>query len=821
MHKLKCTLITLVVIVLLTVPCNLPFSSSTNANSSDNECPMFHNDSQHSGYSISIAPITNNTLWSYETAGYATTSPAVADGNVFVGSADDKVCAFGDSSAQFLSSWSKYQGNPLNLDAGIGSFSILHDENVYKIWYSSPDGKSIKYATSSDGITWAVHGTVLSPGPDDWDKLSAVAPTVVYNGSVYLMWYRGYPYHEGPQAYGLAVSPDGISWTKYSKNPVLSPSPNGWDSKQIGGATVLLDGSTYRMWYHATSDGQSNDIGYATSTNGVTWQKYSSNPVIKHGETGNWESSWNIGIGGSSIIKEGSTFKMWYTSVDTQFGNWQIGSTNSTDGIHWGETTPALSPESGKWDGFYVANPAVLLVGDSYQMWYIGDDDGQLNNDKLGLAYASAPITTPKKLAVVIGIEDYGDEFWGILDPENRVGPARSASQIFDLLVKNFGFSSQNINDGAGVLIDPHPSLSNDDITEDKIREEINWLRANAGPQDDVLLYYAGHGSRLDGQEFLIAHGDRAGTLPITDSELARMLNSINCRTLIVILDMSYAGGFIKDNGQWSDLALDSSGKLASNRIVLTSCGEVTQDDEDTKALVFWENEMAFTHFLTEGFRHDANNDGKTSIEEAFYYAADQFPTTDGWGLRKILQEPQIYDGYPKAADNIGEYILGATVAPPETTLPITAFWVQCPVDLHVYDSAGHHVGLDSSGRPEIGFEADFIELNESQLIIVRNATETYRVKLVGTDEGSFNLTVSTIENDQIAKSSSQIGVVFKGQTIEYETKTSSEKVEIIAIESNYVWTYWLILTAGIVIGLSIIILAVLSHRKRQRVGVI
>jgi predicted GH43/DUF377 family glycosyl hydrolase len=295
--------------------------------------------------------------------------------------------------------WTKYSNNPLNLDAGIGSFSIMYDRNVYRIWYSGPDGKCIKYATSSDGITWAIYGTVLSPGPDSWDKLSAIAPTVVYNGSVYLMWYRGYPYHGGPQAYGLATSPDGISWTKYSKNPVLSPSTSGWDSKQIGGATVLLDGSTYKMWYHATSDGLGNDIGYATSTDGISWEKYAGNPVIRRGKTSNWDSSWDVGIGGSAVIKDAAVFKLWYSGIDRSGGKGRIGYTSSMDGISWKETTPVLNPDAGQWDGFYLANPAVMKIGNEYRIWYVGNN-GQWSNSKIGLA--SAQPETPVVADIVV-----------------------------------------------------------------------------------------------------------------------------------------------------------------------------------------------------------------------------------------------------------------------------------------------------------------------------------------------------------------------------------------------------------------------------------
>ncbi len=53
--------------------------------------PMFHHDPNHTGYSTSAAPDTNNLLWRYTTGGAVSSSPAVVDGKVYVGSSDNKV----------------------------------------------------------------------------------------------------------------------------------------------------------------------------------------------------------------------------------------------------------------------------------------------------------------------------------------------------------------------------------------------------------------------------------------------------------------------------------------------------------------------------------------------------------------------------------------------------------------------------------------------------------------------------------------------------------------------------------------------------------
>jgi len=53
--------------------------------------PMLHHDLSHTGYTESPAPNTNQTQWNYTTGEWVSSSPAVADGKVYIGSADFKI----------------------------------------------------------------------------------------------------------------------------------------------------------------------------------------------------------------------------------------------------------------------------------------------------------------------------------------------------------------------------------------------------------------------------------------------------------------------------------------------------------------------------------------------------------------------------------------------------------------------------------------------------------------------------------------------------------------------------------------------------------
>jgi len=63
------------------------------------------------------------------------------------------------------------------------------------------------------------------------------------------MWYGGY--NGTNYQIGYATSSDGISWTKYGANPVLRLSSSGWDNAYVRDPSVIKEtDGTYKMWYN-------------------------------------------------------------------------------------------------------------------------------------------------------------------------------------------------------------------------------------------------------------------------------------------------------------------------------------------------------------------------------------------------------------------------------------------------------------------------------------------------------------------------------------------------------------------------------------------
>jgi predicted GH43/DUF377 family glycosyl hydrolase len=323
--------------------------------------------------------------------------PAVIyDGNVFqmwYSGADGSNTRIGYTTSTDGSVWYRHKSNPV-LDIGIpGSWdnfvvwfpSILLINSVYCMWYGGKDGTTyrIGYATSPDGITWTKKPSapVVNVGSGgSWEEWYVNGPSVIFDGITYHLWYTGS--NGVNQRIGYATSTDGISWTKSPSNPVLDTGPSPWDSVQIGAPSVIYDGIMYHMWYSG-SDGTNWRIGYATSPNGISWTKSGSNPVMILGSTGDWDDEYVLD---PTVIFDGIRFHMWYAGYDGTIS--RIGYATSLDGVSWQLYSGNLCPGTfgdgcvldagppGSWDSIYAEDPTVVYDGKTYLMWYAGVESG-------------------------------------------------------------------------------------------------------------------------------------------------------------------------------------------------------------------------------------------------------------------------------------------------------------------------------------------------------------------------------------------------------------------------------------------------------------
>jgi predicted GH43/DUF377 family glycosyl hydrolase len=273
--------------------------------------------------------------------------------------------------------WNDFNLNPILSKTGssfdVGGIiqpKVVFDENMYKMWYANEANSgvhSIGYAVSTDGFHWyrKVDKPVLSAGTNGrWDSYGVSLGAVIKENGIYKMYYTGNPTHDGPYQIGLAVSPDGINWTK-NPQPVLYA--DSLFEPNITASEVIKLNNTYYMYYSTVTSNR-RVVCIALSDDGVKWKRYSQNPILS--VTKQWEGT---GTYYPSVIKSNNKLLMVYQNYNdpaTAFGM-----ASSTNGIVWIKDTK--NPVFTKNDTYnhwtnYLQNPSIIQVNNEFRLYYVG-----------------------------------------------------------------------------------------------------------------------------------------------------------------------------------------------------------------------------------------------------------------------------------------------------------------------------------------------------------------------------------------------------------------------------------------------------------------
>jgi sucrose-6-phosphate hydrolase SacC (GH32 family) len=241
---------------------------------------------------------------------------------------------------------------------------------------------------SNDGIHWVKTGDYSNPlfgpgAPGEWDAHYLADPDLVYTPDQgWFLYYAG----AIPQYIGVATSDDGKHWTKYAGNPILTQAvPDGPDT-WTRTPSVLYDGSGFHMWYNIGT----NDIGYATSPDGLHWTPYAGNPVLSP-TPGSWDAA---SISHQDVITHAGQYWMVYVGGESDYmTSLSIGLATSPDGIHWtkDEGSPVLAPGTDRWERGTLYRPSPVVVDDELWLYYSGVDTPNVTQGatyEIGLAKA-------------------------------------------------------------------------------------------------------------------------------------------------------------------------------------------------------------------------------------------------------------------------------------------------------------------------------------------------------------------------------------------------------------------------------------------------
>ena len=311
------------------------------------------------------------------------------------------------------SEWDKYY---------IGAPSVIKKgADQYEMWYTGGEMDFVALKTLLDDLAdlSADEIEILLSNLVDLDIQKFISDARDLKGDSYLLgillhlidFIRGMNI-----AIGHATSTDGINWVK-DDAPVLQGTSGKWDRFGVATPSVIRNSDgTYRMWYTGIEtdydslldilDAEDIDdvesallasinmaIGYATSTDGVDWNKYGDAPVLQKGSGDAWDKYC---VATPTVIRNSdSNYELWYSGGKTAPNllldflrgvnnlettiitgtNLAIGHAISGNGINWTKDSdnPILSKGTGDaWDKYGIFSPTVLQIGRTYHMWYTG-----------------------------------------------------------------------------------------------------------------------------------------------------------------------------------------------------------------------------------------------------------------------------------------------------------------------------------------------------------------------------------------------------------------------------------------------------------------
>lgn len=276
---------------------------------------------------------------------------------------------------------------------------------------------------------------------------TAPCPGIPDGTTCYRLWYVG-TNASGVSRIGLAVSPDGVTWTRVvgsgTGGSVFEAGPAGrFDSSGVTYFSVMRDGDLFKMWYSgygsALGTSMTEGIGLATSPDGINWTRVvgplAGGALLRASEeAGSFDqhesyvpfvikdvvTTQSPCVG----IAEGQTcYRMWYEGAITTGGyKFRIGYAVSPDGVNWtrvpgnaGNNAVLANGSASEFDSSSVGIAQVNKEGALYRMWYEAKDFG--NRFRIGHVVSLDGIVWQRPIPSVPVFTGANDP--GTLDPDD------------------------------------------------------------------------------------------------------------------------------------------------------------------------------------------------------------------------------------------------------------------------------------------------------------------------------------------------------------------------------------------------------------------
>lgn len=218
-------------------------------------------------------------------------------------------------------------------------------------------------------------------------------PHVIQYRTGYAMYASGGPLNTTDVQIYRFTSPDAISWGLTPTTSVLKKSTVGgaWDFAGVETPSVVLFNNKYYMFYTGytdQSDVKTYKIGYATSTDGITWTKaanYLLAPTAPNSGSANLDFNQYIVAEPGAVVFNNKIYLYFVGyGYHSSAGNLMktIGLTTSSDGLNWSTPQMVITPDQSiyprnqNWIGYSTPQPIVINNQMHMYVDVVKDDSG-------------------------------------------------------------------------------------------------------------------------------------------------------------------------------------------------------------------------------------------------------------------------------------------------------------------------------------------------------------------------------------------------------------------------------------------------------------
>ena len=177
--------------------------------------------------------------------------------------------------------------------------ALVRDDTIHLFYQTYDSGRkdAICHAWSTDGLTFTrdTSNPIFHPHECGWSCGRAIDAEVCEFKGQYFLYFATRDPSFKIQQQGVAVAPKGTSfrredWTLATDTTILFPQLP-WEGQCIEGATILKRRGRLYMFYAGNYNNCPQQIGVATSKDGIHWERLSDEPFLRNGEPGSWNES--------------------------------------------------------------------------------------------------------------------------------------------------------------------------------------------------------------------------------------------------------------------------------------------------------------------------------------------------------------------------------------------------------------------------------------------------------------------------------------------------------------------------------------------------